>query len=76
MGDENFKLKKSIETAVKLGSRYVIIVGENEAKSGAFAVKRLDTGEQQIDDFGRRGDVQGQTSVAAALVHAGRILIE
>jgi histidyl-tRNA synthetase len=46
-GDENFKLKKSIETAVKLGARYVIIVGENEAKSGAFAVKRLDSGEQQ-----------------------------
>src|SRR5438874_2725702 len=47
MGDENFKLKKSIETAVKLGARYVIIVGENEAKSRAFAVKRLDSGEQQ-----------------------------
>ncbi|MDP9267625.1 MAG: histidine--tRNA ligase [Acidobacteriota bacterium] len=47
MGDENFKLKKSIETAVKLGARYVIIVGESEARSGAFAVKRLETGEQQ-----------------------------
>jgi len=47
MGDENFKLKRSIETAVKLGARYVIIVVENEAKSGAFAVKRLDSGEQQ-----------------------------
>ena len=47
VGDETFKLKKSIETAVKLGARYVIIVGENEVKSGAFAVKHLETGKQE-----------------------------
>jgi histidyl-tRNA synthetase len=46
-GDESFKLKKSIETAVKLGARYVIIVGENEVKSGEFAVKHLESGQQR-----------------------------
>jgi histidyl-tRNA synthetase len=47
MGDETFKLKKSIETAVKLGARYVIIVGENEVKSGEFAAKHLESGQQR-----------------------------
>jgi len=47
MGDEGFKLKKSIETAVKLDARYVIIVGENEVASGEFAVKHLESGQQR-----------------------------
>lgn len=46
LGDESFRLKKSLETASKLGSRFAIILGENEAKSGQFAVKNLATGEQ------------------------------
>ncbi len=46
LGDESFRLKKSIETASKTGARYVIIVGENEVKAGAFALKNLATGEQ------------------------------
>jgi histidyl-tRNA synthetase len=46
LGDESFRLKKSLETASKLGARYCIILGENEAKSGNFAVKNLATGEQ------------------------------
>jgi histidyl-tRNA synthetase len=46
MGDESFRLKKSLETASKLGARCVVIVGENEVKSGTFAVKTLATGEQ------------------------------
>jgi histidyl-tRNA synthetase len=45
MGDESFRLKKSFDTADKLGARYVIIVGENEVASGNFALKRLG-GEQ------------------------------
>ncbi|HXE89560.1 MAG TPA: histidine--tRNA ligase [Terriglobales bacterium] len=45
-GDEGFRLKKSLETASKLGARCVVIVGENEVKAGAFAVKNLATGEQ------------------------------
>jgi histidyl-tRNA synthetase len=46
LGDETFRLKKSLETASKLGARFAIILGENEAKSGQFAVKDLAKGEQ------------------------------
>jgi histidyl-tRNA synthetase len=46
LGDENFRLKKSFETASKVGVRYVLIVGENEVKSGSYALKNLETGEQ------------------------------
>jgi len=46
LGDENFRLKKSFETADKLGARYALIVGENEVKSGSFALKNLKTGQQ------------------------------
>ncbi len=46
LGDESFKLKKSLETAHKLGARYALIVGENEVGSGQFALKNLGTGEQ------------------------------
>jgi histidyl-tRNA synthetase len=46
LGDENFRLKKSLETASKMGSRFALIVGENEVQSGSFALKNLETGEQ------------------------------
>ncbi len=46
LGDESFRMKKSIETADKLGARYVLIVGENEVAANAFALKNLATGEQ------------------------------
>ena len=46
LGDESFRLKKSLETASKLGARFALIVGENEVKSGSFALKELATGEQ------------------------------
>jgi len=46
LGDEAFKLKKSFEAAVKIGSRHILIVGENEVKADAFAVKHLASGEQ------------------------------
>ncbi len=46
LGDENFRLKKSFETASKLGVRFVLIVGENEVKSGSFALKNQESGEQ------------------------------
>src|SRR6202142_163 len=39
LGNETFRLKKSLETASKLGARFALIVGENEAKSGLFALK-------------------------------------
>jgi histidyl-tRNA synthetase len=46
LGDESFRLKKSFETAEKAGARYILIVGENEVKADAFALKNLSTGEQ------------------------------
>ncbi len=46
LGDETFRLKKSFETASKLGARFILIVGENEVKAGAFALKNLESGEQ------------------------------
>ncbi len=46
LGDESFRLKKSFEAATKAGAKYILIVGENEVKAGAFAVKNLATGEQ------------------------------
>ena len=46
LGDEDFKLKKSIPTADKIGSRYILIVGEDEVKANAFTLKHLASGEQ------------------------------
>ena len=46
LGDASFRLKKSLETASKIGARFALIVGENEVRSGAFALKNLETGEQ------------------------------
>ena len=48
LGDESFRLKKSFEMAAKLGARYILIVGENEVKSGAFALKNLESGQQVL----------------------------
>jgi histidyl-tRNA synthetase len=39
-------LKKSFEVASKLGARFILIVGENEVKAGAFALKNLGSSEQ------------------------------
>jgi histidyl-tRNA synthetase len=47
LGDEDFRPKKSLGTANKLGARYALIVGGDEVKAGAFALKNLVTGEQQ-----------------------------
>jgi len=46
LGDESFRLKKSFEAADKIGARYILIVGENEVKADAFALKHLASGEQ------------------------------
>jgi histidyl-tRNA synthetase len=46
LGDESFRLKKSFEAATKVGAKYILIVGENEVKADAFAVKNLATGKQ------------------------------
>src|SRR5712671_6811402 len=47
LGDEGFRLKKSLETASKLGAKYALIAGENELSTGVFALKNLGTGEQK-----------------------------
>ncbi len=46
IGDESFRLKKAFDTAEKIGAKFAIIVGENEVKADAFAVKDLKSGEQ------------------------------
>ena len=46
LGDESFRLKKSFESAEKLGITHVLIVGENEVKADAFALKNLQSGGQ------------------------------
>jgi histidyl-tRNA synthetase len=46
LGDRSFRLKKMFEIASKVGAKYILIVGENEVKADAFAVKNLATGEQ------------------------------
>jgi histidyl-tRNA synthetase len=46
LGDESFRLKKSFEAADKIGSRFILIVGENEVAADAFALKHLASGEQ------------------------------
>jgi histidyl-tRNA synthetase len=47
LGDESFRLKKSFESAEKLGITNVVIVGENEVASDQFAIKNLKNGEQE-----------------------------
>jgi histidyl-tRNA synthetase len=47
VSDESFRLKKSFETAEKLGATYAVIVGENEVQADAFAVKDLKSGVQK-----------------------------
>ena len=46
LGDDTFRLKKSFEAATKVGAEYILIVGENEVKDDAFALKNLTTGDQ------------------------------
>jgi histidyl-tRNA synthetase len=46
LGDESFRLKKSFEAADKAGAKYILIVGENEVKADAFALKNLSSGDQ------------------------------
>src|SRR5882757_6143178 len=47
LGDESFRLKKSFEAADKIGARYLLIVGEDEVKADAFALKHLVSGKQE-----------------------------
>jgi len=44
---EEMKFKKSLGLADKLGARYALILGEDEAASNTFALKRLSDGAQK-----------------------------
>src|SRR6185437_15540731 len=55
LGDESFRLKKSFETADKIGARFILIVGENEVKAETFALKNLKSGEQVSVPRGQLG---------------------
>jgi histidyl-tRNA synthetase len=60
LGDDAFRLKKSFEAADRGGAKYILMVGENEVKADAFALKNLATGEQIV--VARRdlaGKIQG-----------------
>jgi histidyl-tRNA synthetase len=46
LGEESFRIKKSFEMAERLGASFVLIVGEEEVKTGIFTVKDLASGEQ------------------------------
>ena len=47
---KNRKIKKSMEYANKEGIPYVIVIGENEVKSGSFNLKEMNSGnEYKID---------------------------
>ena len=41
------KLKRSLELANKMGARFALIVGENEIAAGQYALKNMESGEQQ-----------------------------
>jgi histidyl-tRNA synthetase len=41
------KLKRSLELANKMAARFVLIVGENEMASGRYALKNMQSGEQE-----------------------------
>jgi histidyl-tRNA synthetase len=61
LGDDSFRLKKSFEAATKTGAKYILIVGENEVKADAFALKNLSTGEQvQVARGDLAGKIRGQ----------------
>lgn len=47
LGDETFRLKKSLEIASKMGATFALIAGENELSTGVFALKHLATGKQE-----------------------------
>jgi histidyl-tRNA synthetase len=44
---EEPKLRKALSLAERLGARFAVIIGENEIKTGVFAVKRFADGTQE-----------------------------
>ncbi len=46
------KLKRSLELANKMGTRFVLMVGENEMAAGKYALKDMKSGEQETLERG------------------------
>ena len=44
---KELKFRKSLELADKLGAKYALIIGEDEATSGTYSLKRLADAEQR-----------------------------
>ncbi len=44
------KLKRSLELANKMGARFALIVGENEIAAGRYALKNMQSGQQETVD--------------------------
>lgn len=42
------KLSKKISDAATRGTRYIIVVGENEVTNNTYTIKNLDTGEEKV----------------------------
>src|SRR4029079_10678070 len=60
IGDEAFRLKQTLTAAEKASAKDIVIVGENEAASGEFAVKELATGTQEkVSQAGLAGYLRG-----------------
>jgi histidyl-tRNA synthetase len=46
------KLKRSLELADKMGARFVLMVGENEMAAGKYALKDMQSGQQETVERG------------------------
>jgi histidyl-tRNA synthetase len=46
LASDDVKLKKSLETAAKLGTKYVLIIGEQELREDRFLLRNMTSGEQ------------------------------
>ena len=46
-----YNLKKSLSNANDVGAKYIVIVGESENNNNNFAIKNLNTGDQELMNF-------------------------
>jgi len=53
-------IRKQIKYASKKGVPYIVIIGEDEAKSSTVLIKNMETGEQEKVEFSKLGEVASQ----------------
>ncbi|MBP6929262.1 MAG: histidine--tRNA ligase [Caldisericia bacterium] len=53
-------IRKQIKYASKKGVPYIVIIGEDEARSSTVLVKNMETGEQEKVEFSKFGEVASQ----------------